>query len=324
MACTEFNDLVITTCMNRWASEGCSALLSAQPSDGLACLGQPNDLGWPPLGRYLCTSPAAPRYGDLCRTLGFATAAPRATGPQAPMPTGPSAGAQAGVLVAVAGVSAAGAYTLGKRRGGRARGADDEENVKVTPATDGEPPHGNPPQPIEIPVDLAMSLITSQISQNADQRDSVASDLGASDLGASVVIVPGDVPADQHRAGLTGAGVVEAGASAVGAGANALRDAAVAATGTMYDNLPSGNAVGQFAGNAAVGAGKAAVGIVQGAGEAVHAQMPSGIDIGRAGAGVVLRVGHAVGQAMYVRLPATSEVLAQLGQVGVEYRAPEP
>ena len=79
MACTEFNDLVITTCMNRWASEGCSALLSAQPADGLSCLGQPNDLGWPPLGRYMCASPVAPRYGDLCRTLGFATAMPPAS-----------------------------------------------------------------------------------------------------------------------------------------------------------------------------------------------------------------------------------------------------
>lgn len=79
MACTEFNDLVITTCMNQWASEGCSALLSAQPATGLACLGQPNDLGWPPLGRYLCASPAAPQHGDLCRTLGFATAMPPAT-----------------------------------------------------------------------------------------------------------------------------------------------------------------------------------------------------------------------------------------------------
>lgn len=79
MACTEFNDLVITTCMNQWASEDCSALLSAQPADGLGCLGQPNNLGWPPLGRYLCASPAAPRYDDLCRTLGFATAMPPAS-----------------------------------------------------------------------------------------------------------------------------------------------------------------------------------------------------------------------------------------------------
>ena len=79
MACTEFNDLVIARCMNQWASEGCAALLSAQPASGLACLGQPNDLGWPPLGRYLCASPAAPQHGDLCRTLGFATAIPPAT-----------------------------------------------------------------------------------------------------------------------------------------------------------------------------------------------------------------------------------------------------
>jgi hypothetical protein len=79
MACTEFNDLVIARCMNQWASEGCAALLSTQPASGLACLGQPNDLGWPPLGRYLCASPAAPQNGDLCRTLGFATAMPPAT-----------------------------------------------------------------------------------------------------------------------------------------------------------------------------------------------------------------------------------------------------